>query len=504
MLRLNVSPARSNLLSLVAVGCLELGCGGAEAPPAAGAELQGPRGEGDEPVSTGRGLQGVAPEGEAKGGKPRGGGAASPAEGKPGAELPPLLGAPAPVEPIGPPVPDDGEQTWVFDPSAVHTYELTLDPEVWAALQLNARDEEYAEANLVAAGRSLGSVGLRFKGSLGTLASCFADDGTPRCEKLSMKVKFDEYVEEQRFLGLKRINFNSMLFDDTLMHERLAYRVYREMGVVAPRSAHARLIINGEDWGVFSLVEDVDGRFTDHHFEGGDGNLYKEAWPGNADGDVLADALETNEEVADHSGFLDFQSSLLGAAPGELAGVLEQYLNVDTTLAYLAVDRALTNWDGVTAFYCYGDDYCENHNYFWYQDELEPRFVLIPWDLDNTFEASPLTGVPDLFEATADCTTIYEAMGRSLRASGCDPLLGGLVASDSARYSAQLDRLLEGPFAPGVLEGWIDELEAQLTPEVASDARGPDLSTFEAAVSRLRNSVERLREEAVLERDTRL
>jgi spore coat protein H len=279
--------------------------------------------------------------------------------------------------------------------------------------------------------------------------------------------------------------------------------VYREMGVVAPRSAHARLIINGEDWGVFSLVEDVDGRFTDHHFDGGDGNLYKEAWPGNADADVLAEALETNEDVADHSGFLDFQSSLLDAPQGELATVVEQYLDVDATLAYLAVDRAITNWDGITAFYCYGDDYCENHNYFWYQDELEPRFVLVPWDLDNTFETSPLTGVPDLFDVAEDCATIYEAMGRSLRASGCDPLLSGLIASDGARYTAQLDRLLEGPFAPGVLQGWIDELEQQLTPEVASDARGPGLSTFEAAVSRLRSSVERLREEAVLERGSR-
>jgi spore coat protein H len=456
------------------------------------------RGEADgSNPAPGSGLQGVTVMGGASNGKPAGG---TPAKREPGAAgAPPLTG---PAAPVGPPVPDDGEQTWVFEPSVVHTYELTLDPEVWAALQLNARDEQYAEANLVAAGRSLGSVGLRFKGSLGTLASCFEDDGTPRCEKLSMKVKFDEYVEEQRFMGLKRLNFNSMLFDDTLMHERLAYRVYREMGVVAPRSAHARLIINGEDWGLFSLVEDVDGRFTDHHFDGGDGNLYKEAWPGNADAELLAEALETNEEVADHSGFLDFQSSLLDAPPGERASVLEQYLDVDVTLAYLAVDRALTNWDGVTAFYCYGDDYCENHNYYWYQDELEPRFVLIPWDLDNTFETSPLTGVPDLFEPAEDCT-IYEAMGRSLRSSACDPLLGGLVASGGARYVAQLDRLLEGPFAPGVLQGWIDELEAQLTPEVATDDRGPGLSTFEAAVGRLRNSAERLREEALLEREAR-
>ncbi|HTV17462.1 MAG TPA: CotH kinase family protein [Polyangiaceae bacterium] len=395
---------------------------------------------------------------------------------------------------------DVDEQAWVFDPSALHTYELSLDPEVWAALQLAARDEEYAEADLVAAGQALGRVGLRFKGSSGTLTSCFADDGTPRCSKLSIKLKFDEYLPDQRFFGLKRLNFNSMLFDDSLLHERLAYRLYKEMGLVAPRSTHARLVVNGEDWGVFSLVEDVDGRFTHHHFDGGDGNLYKEAWPGNADDAVLAEALETNADVADNSGFLAFQQALLGASAGELLGVAERYLDVDATLAYLAIDQSISNWDGATAFYCYSADDCQNHNYYWYQHDGEPRFVLIPWDLDNTFEPSPLTGVPGLFEPQADCSLRFDAMGRTLRAPACDPLLSGLTSGGSARYAAQLDRLLAGPFAPGVIEGWVDELEAQLAPEVKTDTRGPDFATFEAAVARLRDAVGSLRERARAER----
>ena len=359
------------------------------------------------------------------------------------------------------------------------------------------------EADLVAAGQSLGRVGLRFKGSSGTLTSCFAEDGSLRCDKLSMKLKFDEYLPDQRFLGLKRLNFNSMLYDDSLMHERLAYRVYREMGLVAPRSAHARLVINGEDWGVFSLVEDVDGRFTDHHFDGGDGNLYKEAWPGNADDRLLLDALETNEELADNSGFMQFQTDLLDAPDEQLAAVAERYLDVDDALAYLAIDQAITNWDGVTAFYCYDEESCENHNYFWYQHEGEPRFSLIPWDLDNTFETSPLDGVPGLFELQDDCSQRFVAMGRTLRAPACDPLLRALVSGDGSRYAAQLERLLAGPFAPGVIDGWIDELEQQLAPEVMTDARGPDLSTFETAVGGLRGTVDRLRERAQLERDQR-
>lgn len=396
-------------------------------------------------------------------------------------------------------MPNDEAQTWVFDETQVHTYELSLDPAVWEALQASARDEEYAEAELSAAGQVLGRVGLRFKGSLGTLVSCVADDGTFNCDKLSMKVKFDEYLPEQRFFGLKRLNFHGLMWDDSQLRERVAYRVFREMGVVAPRAVHARLIINGEDWGLFAAIEEVDGRFTDDHFEPGDGNLYKEAWPGTADEETLAAALDTNEEVGDHAVFRQFQEALLAAEPGELPGVLDRFVDIDNTFAYLAVDRAIVNWDGIAAFYCY-EGYCENHNYYWYQDEVEPRFALVPWDLDQTFvTSSPLASVPDLFDTDQDCSVLHEAMGRTLLAPSCDPILRGLAEADRARYTAQVQRLLEGPFAPGAIEGWVAAWREQIAPEVATDGRGPGSEQFEAAADRLLGTVETLRERVASE-----
>ena len=54
---------------------------------------------------------------------------------------------------------------------------------------------------------------------------------------------------------------------------------FREMGVPAPRSVHARLIINGQFNGIYALTEQIDGRFTRENFDDGTGNLYKEIWP---------------------------------------------------------------------------------------------------------------------------------------------------------------------------------------------------------------------------------
>lgn len=484
---------------------LSLGCGGGEATTI------GPGGDGDDGASGGAGSASSSDGGtngsESGAGSGASGSGAAPGNGSAGSGPGDGTTPPPPPDdssPIGSEVSDEEGQAWVFDEAEVHTYTLSLDPEVWAALQLNARDEEYAEAHLSVGGQTLARVGLRFKGSLGTLESCFDDDGAPRCAKMSMKIKADEYDPEQRLFGLKRLNFHSMLYDDSMMHERIAYRVFREVGVVAPRSGHARLVINGEDWGVFSLVEDVDGRFTQTHFESGDNNLYKEAWPSNVDADILERSLETNEDVADHSALLQFQSDLLAATPDELPGVVEGYVDVDLMLAYVAVDQTLVNWDGITAFYCNGG-FCENHNYYLYQSGLEPRFTVIPWDLDNTFgTATPLTGVPTLFEAVDDCSVEYEAMGRLLMAPSCDPVLQGLVAAGGERYVAALDRVLDGPFAPGVIEGWIDELAAQLEPHAASDARGPGIEAFRSEVDRLRQALDTLREKARADRDTHL
>lgn len=168
----------------------------------------------------------------------------------------------------------------LFTPQALETFELSLPPERWEHLRAHARDEEYEPAELRFRGEVVGQVGLRFKGNIGTLGNCFDAEGNLVCRKLSMKIKVDEYDPELRFFGLKRLNLHSMIHDLTLVHEKLTYDLYREMGITAPRSSWALATVNGAPLGLFSLVEEIDGRFTkDRWGEDGDGNLYKEAWP---------------------------------------------------------------------------------------------------------------------------------------------------------------------------------------------------------------------------------
>lgn len=391
---------------------------------------------------------------------------------------------------------------WVFDEDAVREYQLVLEPGDWEALQATALEEQYFPAQLSVDGAPFGRVGLRFKGSRGTLGRCADRAGNLTCSKLSMKVKFDEYADDQRFFGLKRLNFQSMLSDITELHERLAYQLFREMGIAAPRAGHARLVVNGERLGVFGLVEQIDGRFTDDRFVGGDGNLYKEQWPITGNPAALDATLKTNEETPDHGVVAQFHSELAAAEPEALPDVLARYMDVDELLAYVAVDRLVSNWDGVSSFYCRGRG-CYNHNYYLYQHEHEARFSLVPWDLDNTFRMeTPFDAVPMPLSVPDDCSRRYSIFGSvHAKAPGCDAIFGALARVERERYRSALERLLAGPFELARLDAWLDARVAQLSPHVAEDEHGPTLAAFLVGIEAFRHDLRFLAERALAEQD---
>jgi hypothetical protein len=202
--------------------------GGAEPDPSGGGASGGSGGSGGGAAGDPSGGGASGGNGESNAGASAGGGGG---------------GTSLPDEPL--------ESDWVFDETALRTYELTIAPDDLETLERTATDEEYVPAALRVDDTELDLIGVRYKGSLGTLVSCFDESGERTCDKLSFKLKFSEYLPDQRLRGLRRLTFNSRANDESQLRERLAYRVFREMGVVAPRSAHARLVINGEDQGLF-------------------------------------------------------------------------------------------------------------------------------------------------------------------------------------------------------------------------------------------------------------
>ena len=408
-----------------------------------------------------------------------------------------------------------GSSDLVFDPTVLHTFELTLTEENLARIDSDPGAEEWVEGSLTFDGERVDGVGIRYKGSVGAFVGCVAnpDFSIPRgektCTKLSMKVKFDRVDPDQTFYGLRRLQFHSMNNDPSMLRERLGYHLFRESGVPTSRATHARLLVNGEFVGLFALVEELDGRFTDDRF-GGDGNLFKEVWPITDEGEptprseVVA-ALRTNADAADVDAFLAAADDLASADPGRMAAAVERFGPLPDVMAFLAVDRAIGNDDGPLHWYCgaFSLERCENHNYYWYEDEASGAFRLVPWDLDNTFQnlrgdVNPVTPIADDWnEISNDCEPLrFGGLNLYQRSPACDPLTAAWTADTDALLAA-VTTLLDGPFAAAAVDELLDEWSDQIADAVAEAAELHDdavsVDGWKSGIDELRRQIDQSR-----------
>jgi len=397
------------------------------------------------------------------------------------------------VEPAGPENYLNGDSEYIFDQSKLHTFELNLPVESLKILNEDPAAEEYVEGSLTFEGETVQPVGIRYKGSIGAFVGCVSGtdwtnpSGFKTCTKLSMKIKINWNGSDTKFFGLKKLQFHSMNNDDSQMRERMGYYFFREMGVPAPRAVHARLLINGEFSGIYALVEQIDGRFTRQNFEDGKGNLYKEIWPLQSDGDTFADnfyidALKTNEDEDPTAEMIrTFGEEIIAADDSELKQVIDKWMDIDEIISYAAVDRTIRNDDGAFHWYCDGN-VCSPHNFYWYEEPSERTMHLIPWDLDHAFEniisnTNPVTPIADEWGETRNNCQPFRSgfFGITQRSAACDKLTGGWAQFDT-EYEEQLERFKNGPLSAANVEllmnEWTEQIRAatQEADEKYSDA----------------------------------
>lgn len=405
----------------------------------------------------------------------------------------------AKTEVIAEPV-DDARD--VFGEETVRVYDITVSPADLARIDQDPAGEEYIAGSIAVDGSPIGDIGFRYKGSVGAfLAPCTATTSVGQATgaktgKCSMKVAFDHVDPEMRYRGLRKLNFHSMNQDPSMLRERLAYGLFREMGIAAPRAMHARVNINGKFEGLFIAVEQIDGRFTRSRFsEGGKGNLYKEVWPMHDSADVYRAALETNE---DENPVLD-RIVKFAAATKLGAAAVEEHVDRAYVTRYLAADRVMANDDGSAHWWCLAIGQGNNpggtgnHNYYWYEEELAGRFWLLPWDMDSSLGATSFVRIQPEWRTKAPCAC---SGNPPQRPTSCDPLFAAWAEWNSD-YEAAVDEFLSGPFAASRVEDKLARWSNQIRPAVTEAAGrngAPAVATWELAGTLLRVAIDSLRQ----------
>jgi spore coat protein CotH len=63
-----------------------------------------------------------------------------------------------------------------------------------------------------------------------------------------------------------------------MMHERVSMELFRKMGLPAPRETHAKLYVNGDYVGLYTIVESIDKPFLRDRYGEDSGYLYNYQW----------------------------------------------------------------------------------------------------------------------------------------------------------------------------------------------------------------------------------
>jgi spore coat protein CotH len=205
------------------------------------------------------------------------------------------------------------------------------------------------------------SVGLRMKGE-----TSFTE--TPG-EKKPFKIDINKFSVDQEYDGLKKFNLHNAQADASMLRDKLSYDLFREMGMNAPRVSFAKVYLNDEYWGVYSVVEQVDKTYLKENFGNKDGNLYKSLSSGAVNFENME--LKTNEIENDFSNLDLLKDKIENTTDVMFEDTLRKYLNVDAYITSLAIDVLILDVD---KYWQVGK------NFYLYDNTSTGKFEWIPWD----------------------------------------------------------------------------------------------------------------------------
>jgi len=329
----------------------------------------------------------------------------------------------------------------VYDGDQLPSYDLTFSDAEWAGVQADCSQgvQRYRPVEFTYDGESVAAM-ARLKGN-------WSWD----CTKLQFVISFNEVDPDARFHGLRKLMLDAPWYDRTLLHERLAFPLFRRLGLPYSCANNATLSINGEYYGVYANLERIDHEYLERNFEDASGNLYQ----GGAE-------IKTNEDVGDLADLTALQSATTVAQ-------LDALVDLDEAVEEWAAEAMLpamdNYWAGVEI------------NYYLY-DHPTRGFVYLPYDLDISFGDAAYTDGSLVWPDAVNADPItYEHYGWRK-----EPLFQTVLADPiwCARFVEALTRA-RAAYDPAAMAADVDVWSAQIEAAITADPHKPFRSSDHAA-----------------------
>jgi spore coat protein CotH len=275
------------------------------------------------------------------------------------------------------------------------------------------------------------NVDLHLKGGAGSYR--------PIDDNPALTLNFEKHAPGQSFHGLKKFSLNNSVQDPTFLNEKICRELFNSAGSPAPRAGFTTVQLNGRDLGIHVLTEGFNKQFLRHYFENVHGNLYQTH--GNQE---ITDPLEVNsgDDPKNDSGLRALAQAVNEQDPSVRWNRLEQTLDVNRFITFMAMEVMLCHWDG----------YCMNqNNYRVFHDLDANKIVFIAHGMDQMFGTG--TFRPGGDQGTADCPIYPPIRGIVAEAVMSSPVGRRL-------YIARLGQLYTNLFNVDVLLKRVDELSS--------------------------------------------
>lgn len=193
--------------------------------------------------------------------------------------------------------------------------------------------------------------------------------------KAGFKIKIPSSARSNIY-GLKKLTLNNMVQDPSFLHEALAYRVFRNVGIAAPRVGYSWVTLNGNIYGLYANIETPDDLMlnrwfasTQHLYEGA---YWADLWPGT---EWYFEVDEGDDEDRSDLTALIEVNQLEGA---EWFSAIQNVTDLNQFVTMWAVETFIGHWDGYS--------YVIKNNYYLHSDD-SGKFSMLPWGTDQTFDA---------------------------------------------------------------------------------------------------------------------
>jgi len=241
---------------------------------------------------------------------------------------------------------------------------------------------EYVHADLEFEGRFMTNVGVRYKGN-GTFME--SRDSLKR----SLKIEIDKFAKGQSLGGVKVLALQNNVTDASMMNDVLAYRLYRDAGVPAPRTAYARVFVtvprkyDRKYLGLYSMTEAVDKQFAERHFGTKKGAIFKPVTPSlftdlGADWAAYNQIYDPKVELSDgqKKAVMELSRFVRQADDAAFAARIGEFIDLPEFARFMAVMVYLSDLDGILGV---------GQNLFLHLNPKSRQFQFIPWDQDHSW-----------------------------------------------------------------------------------------------------------------------